>query len=207
MLNAEVFRNVQQAHKKILIVTKYWDTTKTENILKEAQKDYCEILFALGENRIERIQEKNLQREHVHFIGNIQSRDVVYIVRYCSCIHSLASLKHAHKIEAVWIYIEAFVQVKLDANKDIGISESELGVFLEACKNMKYLKIIGISGMGSWDFSLQEKRDEFQKLISLRNTYIPYWIISAGTSRDYEMALEQWIDIVRVGEKSMSSLI
>lgn len=101
MLNAEVFRNVQQAHKKILIVTKYWDTTKTENILKEAQKDYCEILFALGENRIERIQEKNLQREHVHFIGNIQSRDVVYIVRYCSCIHSLASLKHAHKIEAV----------------------------------------------------------------------------------------------------------
>jgi len=55
--------------------------------------------------------------------------------------------------------------------------------------------------MWAWDVSEWEKREEFKKLISLRDTYLPNWLISAGTSRDYEIALDEWIDIVRVGTK------
>lgn len=204
MLNSEVFKNVHHAGKRILVVTKYWDTEKTKAILASCEKKYPEIFLALGENRIEKIQEKNLPREKVHFIGNIQSRKIPEIVKYSSTIHSLASLKHAQQIDKQWLPIQAFIQIKLDEHKDIWITESQLPGFLESCKIFKNLKIIGLAGMWVWEFSEQEKRDEFYKLISLRNTYLPKGYISAGTSRDYEIALEAWIDIVRVGSLTIS---
>jgi len=33
MFNTPVFKNIQDAQKKILVVTKYWDREKTNNIL------------------------------------------------------------------------------------------------------------------------------------------------------------------------------
>jgi uncharacterized pyridoxal phosphate-containing UPF0001 family protein len=204
MLNTSVFKNIQDAHKKILLVTKYWNTEKTQNILWEVEEKYSDIFLALWENRIETIIEKNILRDKVHFIGNIQSQKIPEIVKYCSVIHSLSNLKHATKIENQWFPVSAFIQINLDKNKGIWISEENLAYFLQACRSFKKLKIIWISGMWSVDCSETEKRGEFQKLISLRNTHMPEWLISAGTSRDYCLALEEWIDIVRVGTKVVS---
>jgi len=203
MLNTEVFKKIKKSSSQILIVTKYWDKEKTLSIYQEAQKSYPEILFGLWENRIETIVEKSLARNIVHFIGNIQSQKIAQIVKYCWVIHSLSSLKHATKIENIWFPVQAFIQIKLDPSKNIGISEDTLWYFLQACRDFKNLKIIWISGMWEWDISESEKREEFKKLISLRDTYIPNGLISAGTSRDYEIALEEWIDIVRIGSAAI----
>lgn len=198
MLNTQVFQNIQKQQKKILIVTKYWDNSETQEIFSQAKQRYPEILFGLWENRIETIKDKSLPRQHIHFIGNIQSQKIADIVKYCGTIHSLSSLKHAIKIENIWFPISVFIQIKLDNNKDIWISEDNLSYFLQACSEFKNLKIIWISGMGAWDISEQQKRAEFKNLVSLRDRYIPNGLISAGTSRDYEIALEEWINIVRV---------
>ena len=199
MLNSKIFENVRQARKQILVVTKYWDTKKTCEILWEAEEKYSDVFLALWENRIENIIDKNIERKKVHFIGNIQSQKIPEIVKYCSVIHSLQSLKHATKIENQWFPISAFIQINLDENKQQWISWDNLSYFLQACNGFKNVKIIGISGMWSADISETRKRDEFKKLISLRDTYLPSWLISAGTSRDYQWALKQWIDVVRVG--------
>lgn len=204
MLNPQVFKNIQQANKQILIVTKYWDSEKTLEILWEAQEKYPDVFFALWENRIESIIQKNISRDTIHFIGNIQSQKIWDIVKYCSVIHSLSNIKHARKIENIWQEISAFIQIQLDEDKNIWISEFELWNFLKICGDFKCLKIIWIAGMWSADCSQQEKRDEFQKLISLKNKYLPKWLISAWTSRDYELALDEWIDIVRVGNKALT---
>lgn len=198
MIEISLFENIKKYNKRLLLVTKYWDTSKTLTILKEAQEKYPQQLYALWENRIDTIKDKNLERKLVHFIGNIQSRKIPEIVQYCSVIHSLESISHAEKIEKQGLAIQAFVQVRLDDSKNIGISPDELWDFLESCKAMKYLSIIWISGMWSGVFEESQKRQEFQTLLFLRNKYIPEGIISAGTSRDYHIALEQWIDIVRV---------
>ncbi len=200
MLNNTLFQNVQKRSVKILIVTKYWNTNTTAEIYKLAQKQYPEIIYGLGENRIESIVEKQLPRNLVHFIGNIQSQKIRQIVQRCWVIHSLCSLKHASKIENIWLPVSAFIQINLDDQKDIWISENNLWYFLQACRDCKHLKIIWISGMWASEVNEKEKRDEFRKLVSLRDTYLPNWLISAGTSRDYEIALEEWIDIVRVGK-------
>jgi len=198
MLNTEVFENIKNAEKQILIVTKYWDALKTREILSEAQENYPNSIFWLWENRIDTIKDKKLPRGKIHFIWNIQSQKIPDIVRYCSTIHSLESLKHALKIENQWFPISAFIQIKLDKHKNIWIDPENLSYFLQACKDFKNLKIIWISGMWAGDVSEDEKRAEFQKLIKLRNVYLPNWFISAWTSRDYEIALEEWIDVVRV---------
>jgi len=205
MLNYEVFENVKNTNKQILVVTKYWEREKTLKILQECEKKFPEIFFWVWENRIEHLREKNLPREKTHFIGNIQSQKIPDIVKYCSVIHSLWSLKHARKIENQWFSVLACIQIRLDDNKNIGIRESALWEFLEACKDFKHLKIIWVSGMWTWDFSEDIKREEFQKLIFLRDTYLPTWMISAGTSRDYTIALQEWIDIVRIWDKALSS--
>ena len=45
----------------------------------------------------------------------------------------------------------------------------------------------------------EERRDEFQYIKQIKNTYLPNGLVSAGTSRDYKIAIEEGIDIVRVG--------
>jgi len=204
MLNSEVFDHVKKHHKKILVVTKYWDKEKIWEILKEVESLYPDIFFWLWENRTNILQNKKILRENTHFIGNIQSREIKNIIHLCSIIHSLSSIKHAEKIEKIWIYIEAFIQIKLDINKDIWIYEEELSNFLEICSSYKNLKIIWISGMWAANISEWEKREEFRTLIRIRDTYIRNWLVSAGTSRDYRIALEEWIDIVRIGSKAIN---
>jgi len=76
----------------------------------------------------------------------------------------------------------------------------ELSDFLERLKPLKKLNIVGISAMGAGGFSIESKRAEFIGLKRLRDKYIPEGKISAGTSRDFEIALEEGIDIVRVGQ-------
>lgn len=203
MLNTEVFELVSKYHKKILVVTKYWDFKKTTTILWEAQEKYSEVFYGLWENRINSLQEKKLKREDAHFIGNIQSREIKNIVQYCFIIHSLDNLKHAEKIENQDQKTQAFLQIKLDEQKDIWVLEEEISSFLDSCKNYKNLEIIWISGMWAGDVWEREKREEFRKLISLRDTYLPNGLISAGTSRDYQIALEEWIDIVRIGSSAV----
>ena len=200
MLNKKVFQDTQKFKKKILVVTKYWNTEDTLKILKEVEEWYSDILYGIWENRIKSIKEKNIPREKVHFIWKIQSRKISEIISYCSVIHSLENLQHAEKIEKQEIETLAFLQIRLDEKKEIGILPEKLPEFLSYCKNFRYLKIIGISGMWAWEFTTEEKQSEFQKLIKLRNTYLPHGKISAGTSRDYKIALDQWIDIVRVGK-------
>ncbi len=203
MLNLQVFNTVQKAKSSILVVTKYWDREKTQHILNESLDHYHDIFLGIWENRIEDITSKSLPREHVHFIGNIQSQKIWDIVKYCSVIHSLSSLKHALKIDNQWLPISAFIQIKLDKNKDIWISAENLAYFLQACSEFKNLSIIWISGMWAWDVWEEQKRQEFKTLVSLRDKHIPNWLISAGTSRDYEIALNEWIDIVRVWNASI----
>lgn len=203
MLNTEVFESIQKSGKQILVVTKYWDLEKTQKILENIEDKYSDVFYGLWENRTEQIQEKNIPREKMHFIGNIQSKKIWEIVNYYSTIHSLSSLKHAEKIEKQWLDINCFIQIKLDEEKENGISENELWSFIETCKDYEYLKIVWISGMWSMSISDEWKRKEFQKLIKLRDTYLPQWFISAGTSIDYEIALEEGIDIVRVGQKAI----
>jgi len=200
-LNIIPFSKIDENNKKLTVVTKYFDKQVTENILNQVQD--MKLFYALGENRIDTIKQKELPRELISFIGNIQSRKISEIVKHCSSIQTVCSIKHLAKISDEVLKqgfdkIPVFIQVNISTDKISGIEISDFDEFYSKSKEFTGIEIVGISAIGAGVFEEDDKRSEFEKLIEVKNKY-PELLISAGTSRDYEIGLEYDIDIFRLG--------
>jgi uncharacterized pyridoxal phosphate-containing UPF0001 family protein len=201
-INNEIFKSVERANSQILVVTKYFDAQKTNEILKKVclQKSF----LACGENRIEDLKKKNLSRENVHFIGKIRSKNIADIFQFCSVIHSLESVKHAQTLnklaETANEKFPVFLQLNIAQEpQKSGILSNDFPTFLSEILVLENLDILGISALGLGEFTLQGKQNEFSLLQKIRDEFLPNKKISAGTSRDFEIALAQKIEVVRIG--------
>lgn len=194
----EILKKVELAGAQLLAVTKYFSPEETVSFVSQLKKE--KVILGFGENRISDIRKKSFVREDLHFIGNIQSRNIPDIARYCSVVHSLCSVKHAENFTKQKEVPAVFIQINIshEARKS-GILPEELAQFLADISHFN-LNIEGISAIGAGEFDDHQKRKEFQELVSLRDRFLPGKKISAGTSRDFEMALEEGIEIVRVGQ-------
>ena len=201
-LNKKLISQFQNSDSKLLAVTKYWNLEETKEFIYEFSDEDLNILEWFWENRVGSLKEKNLDREQTHFIGNIQSKEIKYIIKYCATIHSIDNVKQIKKIndicEKAGTWVKIFIQINLDKTKEWWIKVWEIPKFMELIDESENIWIIGFSWIWKAEFTKQEKIEEFELLKSLRNKYIQNWLISAGTSRDYEIALEQEIDIIRV---------
>jgi len=203
----KILEKIESSHGQVVVVTKYFDATQTREVLNQLKKHPS--FLALGENRIGEILKKDIPRKYIHFIGNIQSRNIPDILKHCSVVHSLCTEKHARKLhestpsnspskgEKMGVFIQ--VNISREPQKS-GVFPEDLEKFVEQLKPFKKLNILGISAMGAGGFSEESKRAEFRELLKLRDKYLPDGKISAGTSRDFEIALEEGIEIVRVGQ-------
>ena len=203
-INQNVLSKVKKAQGMILPVTKYFDPQVTRSVWEQLKNEEC--VLALGENRIDEITDKALPREAVHFIGNIQSRKIRDILAHCTVIHSLCDLNHAMTIDKEIQKqkpsekYSVFLQVNISNEpQKSGIMIKDFPSFLKEIQKLEHINIRGISAIGAGEFDENVKRKEFQKLNEIRDDFLPSGEISAGTSRDYEIALEEGIDIVRVG--------
>jgi hypothetical protein len=194
----EILKKVELAGAQLLAVTKYFSPEETQELFQSLSHE--PVVLAFGENRIAQIREKNIPQEHLHFIGNIQSRDIPEIAAHCSVVHSLCSVKHAALFSQQENVPAVFLQIHISREEQkSGIAPNELDQFLSDISSFN-LEILGISAMGTGIFTRKEKQKEFRDLIEIRNKFLPGKKISAGTSRDFEIALEEGIEIVRVGQ-------
>ncbi len=205
ILNKELLEQFKKSESKLVAVTKYLEKEDTLEVIEKLEDEYLDILEWIWENRIEVLKEKELDREKVHFIWNIQSKQIKDIIKYSSVVHSLDDIKHLRKFEDIcskqWNWIQIFLQINLDSNKPGWIEEKDIPKFLDIVWEMENVSLIWFSWIWKSECSKEEKEAEFDLLISLRNKYLQNGFVSAGTSRDYEIALEKWVDIIRVGSK------
>jgi hypothetical protein len=177
----------------------------TNKVIEELESEYPDILEWIWENRVESLKEKELDREKVHFIWNIQSKEIKEIIKYSSVVHSIDDIKHLRKFEDIcskqWNWIQVFLQINVDPTKPGWINIEKIPEFLDIIWEMENVSLIWFSAIWKSECSKEEKEAEFDLLIELRNKYLQNWFVSAWTSRDYEIALEKWVDIVRVGTK------
>ncbi|MCF7906018.1 alanine racemase [Candidatus Gracilibacteria bacterium] len=202
-INREVLKKVRLSGKKLLAVTKYLSAEDTHDFLQNVYPQYT-FCAGIGENRIEKIREKALPRNKVHFIGQVQSRKIPDIVHYTSVCHSLCHAEHARlfdkNADRENVRMGVFLQVNISREpQKSGVLPEELGSLIVAARSCDHLDILGISALGVGEYTEKEKRKEFRELCALRDTFLPDKEISAGTSRDYCIALEEGIDIVRIG--------
>ena len=204
-LNKDLLEQFRNSESKLLAVTKYLEKEDTLEVIDDLEQWYIDILEWFWENRVESLKEKNLDREKVHFIWNIQSKQIKNIIKYCSVVHSLDNIKHLRKFEDIcskqWNWIQVFLQINVDKTKPGWINENDITKFLEVIWEMENVSLIWFSSIWKLDCSREEKEAEFDLLINLRNKYLQNWFVSAWTSRDYEIALQKWIDIIRIWTK------
>ena len=204
-LNKDLLEQFRNSESRLVAVTKYLEKNDTLEVVSKLEEDYLDILEWIWENRIEVLKEKELDREKVHFIWNIQSKQIKDIIKYSSVVHSLDDIKHLRKFEDIctkqWNWIQVFLQINVDDTKPGWIDEKKIPEFLDVVWEMENVSLIWFSAIWKSECTKEEKEAEFELLINLRNKYLQNWFVSAWTSRDYEIALEKWVDIVRVGSK------
>jgi uncharacterized pyridoxal phosphate-containing UPF0001 family protein len=202
-INIGILKDIEKDGSQVLVVTKYFKKKEFEEIFGILKNK--KGVFGFGENRILDIKEKNIDRKYMHFIGNIQSRDISDIVKHCCTIHSLANVKHAKLIDQEIKKqnkkpMNVFVQINISNEKQKrGIKKGELEEFLRKIKGLKNIKVLGISAMGTFKFTKKEKKEEFLELKKIRDKQISKGVISAGTSVDYKIALENRVEVLRLG--------
>lgn len=201
-LNKKLIEEFKNSDSKLLAVTKYWDLDETNELISQFWEEDSEVLIGLWENRITSLKEKELEREATHFIWNIQTKEIKYILQHCGTIHSLDNIKQIRKMESIcekqWNWIKVFLQINIDSTKKWWIIIEEIPKFMEAIDETENISLIWFSAIWKAEFSEEEKREEFKLLKQLRNKYLQNWIISAGTSRDYKIAIEEGIEVIRV---------
>lgn len=204
-LNIDLLEQFRNSDSKLLAVTKYLDKDTTFGVIEQLENEYSDILEWFAENRVESLIEKNIDREKVHFIWNIQSKQIKEIIKYASIVHSLDDIKHIRKFEDIcaksWNWVQIFLQINVDKTKPGWITVDKIPEYLEIIWDMENVSLIWFSAIWKEECTKEEKEAEFDLLISLRNKYLPNGFVSAGTSVDYEIALEKWVDIIRIGSK------
>ncbi|WP_288221310.1 YggS family pyridoxal phosphate-dependent enzyme [uncultured Clostridium sp.] len=171
------------------------------------QKDF-------GENKVQELIDKveALPKDiRWHFIGNLQTNKVKYLVGKVFLIHSLSSIKLLRKIEDEFSKKNSVANLLIQIN--IGKEETKGGIFeedlenfiieIEKCNSCKVKGIMSIIPKGS----NEENRYYFRKIKNIYDDLsnrsfknITMEILSMGMTHDYKIAIEEGSNLIRVGE-------
>ena len=147
-----------------------------------------------------------------HLIGHLQTNKVKYIIDKVHMIHSVDSVKlmseierqaEKHGVEQINILIQ--VNISKEETK-FGIDIDEVDAMLEFAKGLKHVKVCGfMTILAKIDSEMSARlqfRDINNKFIDIsRNKYdnIDMKFLSMGMSGDFEIAIEEGSNMVRVG--------
>ena len=198
-------RNAEEI--KIIAVTK---TVEPERIIRAVAAG----LTDLGENRVQELCEKyDIVGSGCswHLIGHLQTNKVKYIIDKVSLIHSVDSLELADEIQKrakkAGKVMDILVQVNISGEESkFGINASDTIEFLRKISKFANLHVKGLMTIAPLTANPEDARPVFRDLkkllIDIRqenidNIYMD--ILSMGMSGDYEIAIEEGSNMVRIG--------
>jgi PLP dependent protein len=170
-----------------------------------------------GENKVQDLvakQERLPKDIRWHMIGHLQSNKVKYLAPFVHMLHGVDSLKllgiinkEAGKQDRV---IDCLLQVRIAREETkFGLGEEELQALLDsdAFRAMKQIRIRGLMGMATYTENSEQIREEFRLLkrifdglkASVFDRHDWFDQLSCGMSGDYELAIEEGSNLVRVG--------
>lgn len=163
-----------------------------------------------GENYVQELVDKQNQLPkdiRWHFIGHLQSNKVKYIAPFIHLIHGVDSFKLLQEINKQAAknnrVIDCLLQVHIAQEETkFGFDEQELKSLpdLSALNN---IRIIGLMGMASFSEDEQKIRNEFRHLKSIFDAlslqHSAFSILSMGMSGDYQLAVEEGSNMIRIG--------
>ncbi|MDO8627647.1 MAG: YggS family pyridoxal phosphate-dependent enzyme [Candidatus Diapherotrites archaeon] len=169
----------------------------------------------IGENVLQESEEKfkhinNLQNFEKHFIGHLQSNKIRRSVQLFDVIESVDSLEVAEKVSEESLRIgkvmQVFVQVNIGRERQKhGLLSETVGKFLLQISKLKGIKIQGLMCVHPLCEN-DEVRHYFREMKSLFDELqmkeipgIDLRFLSMGMSKDFDIAIEEGANFVRVG--------
>lgn len=197
-------------HVELVAVSKTKPASMVRDLFEEGHLDF-------GENKVQDLVEKQEELPgeiRWHMIGHLQSNKVKYIAPFVYLVHGVDSLKLLKVIEKEGRKndrrINCLLQVHIARESSkYGLSEEELEELLtsEAFHNMEFVSLRGLMGMATFTDNSDVVREEFQNLKrifeQLKSDHFQehpeFSILSMGMSGDYETAIEEGSNMIRVG--------
>ena len=186
--------------------------SKTRTV-QEIQEAYNSGQLKFGENRVQEIVDKQSKLPNDiewHMIGHLQKNKVKYIAKFINLIHSVDRIslakeidKHAKKENR---RIDCLIQLKISKEESkFGLQIEDFKNFNESLKNYKNLNVIGLMGMASFTDDNELIDKEFKKIKTIYDDMVlidsRFKVLSIGMSDDYDIALENGSNMIRVGSK------
>ena len=162
-----------------------------------------------GENKVQELVQKyeKLPKDiYWHMIGHLQTNKVKYIAPFVSLIHGVDSIKLLKEINKRAKQnnrvIDCLLQVHIATESTkFGFDISELNNAINSANEYQNIRIVGLMGMATFTDNKQQVIQEFSSLKivfdTVKNEHIT--TLSMGMSGDYQLAIEQGSNMVRVG--------
>lgn len=157
-----------------------------------------------------------------HMIGHIQSRKARQVIENYDFIHSLDSVKLAHRLSGFAVEARRNLPVLLECNVSGEETKFGFGVWeqsnwdaslpdIEQIVNLPNLKISGLMTMAPYYDDPEQARPVFSRLMQFREylagkfPQASWQELSMGMSADYEIAVQEGATIVRIGQAILGS--
>ena len=194
---------------KLVAVSKTKPASDVMEAYKAGQRDF-------GENKVQELTQKadELPKDiRWHMIGHLQRNKVKYMADFVHLIHGVDSLKLLKEINKqgrkAGRVIDCLLQMHIaEEDTKFGLDREELNEILngEQLKELENVRIVGLMGMATFTDDLDQVRREFRSLKSLYDEIknsdhinVQMNTLSMGMSGDYEIALEEGSNMVRIG--------
>ena len=219
--NDEIAQNIHRIREDINSILKSLGRDESDVILlgacKTMDKDVTDfvirnrLLDALGDNKVQELLDKYEYSEAVpwHFIGNLQTNKVKYIIDKVTLIHSLDRVSLAKEIDKQAKKHDKIMECLIEVN--IGEEESKGGVlpkdideFVEAVQGFDNIRIKGLMSVmpNEKDKALLDSYyDKFNAIFEKLKLVFgdEFTIKSIGMSGDYATALKHGANLIRIG--------
>ena len=166
-----------------------------------------------GENRVQEFTRKinSLPQARWHLIGRLQTNKVKEVVGRAFLIHSLDRWSLAQEInkrgQALDIQVPVLIEVNISGEESkTGLPAAEVDNFLQSVGELTNIQVLGFMTIAVQDSDPEASRLIFRELASLRESLarrkysnVDLKYLSMGMSQDYEVAIEEGANIVRIG--------
>lgn len=197
------------ANVTLIAVTKTHPVEKLMEVYSTGHKIF-------GENKVQELCDKQevLPKDiEWHLIGHLQSNKVKYIAPFVALIHSVDSFKLLAEIDKQAKknnrIIDCLLQIFIASEETkfgLDFKEAEQllsGTEIQALQN---IRIVGLMGMASNTSDTAQVKKEFHSLKTFfesqknqKSSNVQLSLLSMGMSSDYELAIEEGSNMVRVG--------
>lgn len=170
-------------------------------------------LHLFGESRVEEAAQKIPQFPQVewHLVGHLQSRKAKEALPLFNLIHSVDSLKLLQVLERQAALSNQTVPLLLEINvakeeTKYGFSEENFWATLPLLATMPHLKVEGLMTLPPLNLDPEASRPYFRRLRLIFEavrkkgySFLEMRTLSMGMSQDFEVAVEEGSNLVRVG--------